>query len=249
MIQRRIPGLSAGPRVLASAVFLLLYLPISCAGNKDSSPISTDTTYLNLRGAYYGTIENQKPVLIGKVGVVLVEPSGFKQVPLDYSFKSGNKFRFLVSSNHDGFLYILLKSSDNNLKLLWPHEKVSDTFKIDSVQTYTVPPSPGVFIFDEEVGKEHFFIAVRSEPKAPKLGVLDSVDKAAQSVATPEIGQKPSTDKVEWVIRGDPFGEGSKRGVIFDPGTADSDLFRYFAAAPGDFSTKAMVQIMLRHSE
>ena len=246
MTQKRTLDLSRSATFLAAIIALLLILPISYAKNQDNS---TGIISSNLRGVYYGTADEQESALVGRVGIALVESAGIKQVPIDYTFQSGDKFRFLISSNHAGYLYIIHRSSENKLNQLWPSSKSNDAFKIRSGQSYTVPPNPGVFIFDKEVGKEQFYIAVRSEPKAPRLGVLEQANKADQTVTAPGVGEKPSTEEVEWIIRGDPFGEGSTRGVIFNPGKADGDLYQYFSAAPGDRSTKAMVQIMLNHSK
>lgn len=237
MTQKRTRELPVGATLLATVVVLLLCFPVSYADSSERSPVGTGATSLNLRGVYYGTVEDQKPLLVGRVGVALVESTGVKQVAIDHAFNSGDKFRFLVSSNHDGFLYILHGSSINNLKQLWPHTKMSDTFEIRSGQTYAVPPSPGVFTFDEEVGKEQFYIAVRSEPEVPRPDVPGQEDNADQTTA-PGDSEEPRVEEVEWIIR----------GVTFDPGAADGDLYRYFSAAPGDHSTKAMVEIMLMHS-
>lgn len=250
MTHKRIKKFSLSTNFVVVATFLLFYSLVSYGENKNVGQVATGSTESDLRGVFYGTVDDQNSTLVGKVGLALIKPTGTKQVPLDYAFNSGDKFRFLVSSNHDGFLYILHWSSDNNLSQLWPNPESNDHFSIKSIQTYTVPPSPGVFIFDNEIGEEQFYIAVRSEPKVPEPGVLDEiVDKVEKTIAAPDIGEKPGTNSVEWVIRGDPFGEGSKRGVIFDPGTKDSDPYRYFSAAPDDSSTKAMVQIMLKHRE
>lgn len=241
MIRQPIPRYSV--KALLVAVLLLpLSLPGLFAGDTNN-----DLSSSNLRGVYYGTVEGEKNVLVGKIGVALVDESQRKQVPLDYAFNSGDKFRFLVSSNHDGFLYILHRSADNNLKQLWPDPRINSYFKISSKQTYDVPPAPGAFVFDEEVGQEQFYIAVRTEPRTPTLGVFESVDKVDRKVGITEIGENSSDKEVEWVIRGNPFGENASRGVVFDPGKSSGDIYRYFSAVPGDLTTSAMVELMLRH--
>jgi hypothetical protein len=232
---------------LITVIVFFILLHVSHAQNTDKNSIGTENKSSNLREVYYGTILDQEPALIGKVGIALVEPTGIRQVPIDYAFKSGDKFRFIISSNHNGYLYIIHRSLKNELTQLWPRTNMSDAFEIGSGQTYTVPPSPGSFVFDEEVGKEQFYIAVRSEPKVPNLNVLGKSGRADQTVGALNVNKKPVTQEVEWVIRGDPFGEGSTRGVVFDPGTKDGDLYRYFSAIPGDRSNKAMVQVILNH--
>ncbi len=248
-----IPHLADGHRQFAGILVLVLCATLTIAAHADENRTVT------LRDAFYGTVEEQVPMLVGKVGIALVEPTGVRQVSLDHVFSSGDKFRFLISSNTAGYLYILHRSKDDDVTQLWPRPNTADTFNIRSNQTYTVPTGPGVLIFDENIGNEQFYIAVRSEPKVPQLSGLDSKDlpqsddRESNKVAKPDVlidtpeETQPLTSTVEWVIRGDPFGEGSSRGVVFDPGPVDSDLYRYFSAVPGDGDSKAMIQVMLSH--
>ena len=187
---------------------------------------------------------------------------------MDHVFRSGEKFRFLISANHSGYLYILHHSLEGEVTQLWPRPEMADGFRIEAGRTYTIPNNPGVLVFDDSIGNEQFYIAVRSAPKVPDLShfagaaIINPDDQSGtppramnpiddQSGTAPgamnHIENQPDTTVVEWVIRGDPFGEGASRGVVFDPGNKDDDLYRYFSAAPGDADTRAMVQVMLNH--
>lgn len=252
MTRKQTQNLSAAARALTTVAALVLCATASYPGNTNEIPAGTGTSSSNLRDIYYGTVHEKKPALVGRVGVELLDQNGSRQVPIEYAFRSGDKFRFLVSSNKHGFLYILYGSSDGQVKQLWPHlstdNKASEAFEIRAKQTYMVPPSPGVFIFDDKVGDERFYIAVRSEPKAPSLGMLDRPDEyePRQIPAAIDIRDQPGTKEVQWLIR-DPFVEGTTRGVTFDPGSAIGDLYRYFSAVASDTNTKAMVQLRLIH--
>jgi len=249
MTHNRFLGIAIGLAILTITILFLSYAPNSCTDDTYKYLVDDKTTSSNLRDFYNGNTEDKITAHVGKVGIALVETTGIKQVPIDHAFKSGDKFRFLVSTNNNGYLYLFHRSSDKNLQQLWPMNNTSDTFEIRSGQTYTIPPSPSTFIFDQEVGEEQFYIVVRSEAKVPNLGDFEDTEKQNQSANSLAISEKPKTQEVEWIIRGDPFGEGSTRGVIFDPGTTDGDLYRYFSAPPDDTSTKAMVQIILEHNQ
>jgi hypothetical protein len=224
-----------------------------------------------LRDVFFSTVDTNESKLVGKVGLMQVAPLGTQQVAMDHVFSSGERFRFLISANRSGYLYILHRSLEGEVTQLWPRPEMANGFRIEAGRTYTLPNNPGVLVFDDSIGNEQFYIAVRSAPKVPDLShltgmtIVNSDDPPGTTNNAREIqpenivvdappggmsaiNDQPDTTVVEWVIRGDPFGEGASRGVVFDPGNKDDDLYRYFSAAPGDADTKAMVQIMLKHN-
>jgi len=185
--------------------------------------------------------------LVGKLALVIVEPDGARQVPPSYAFRSGDKFRFEVSSNLDGWLYIFHRARTSHLTQLWPRKgdgKVNN--RVLAKQTYVVPPSPGVFIFDKQVGDEYFYIAINTMATQP---VLDSAPQdVSPSVAVDQTAsRKPATTQRNYLVK-DPFG-GQGKGVTFDPGTGDAAPYIYFSAVPGDARTRAMLEIRLSHTD
>ena len=234
-----------------------------------ASAASTESQH-TLRDVFFSTVDTNESKLVGKVGLMKVAPLATQQVAMDHVFSSGEKFRFLISANRSGYLYILHRSLEGEVSQLWPRPEKTNGFRIEADRTYTIPNNPGVLVFDDSIGNEQFYIAVRSAPKVPDLShfagttIVNADDQSGTTnhaeesqpenrvVGAPPggmtaINNQPDTTVVEWVIRGDPFGEGATRGVVFDPGNKDDDLYRYFSAAPGDADTKAMVQIMLKH--
>lgn len=219
---------------------------------------------LNLRDVYYGEQSDGVSAMVGSLSIMLVESSGYKEVRVDHPFRAGDRFRFVVSSNGGGWLYILHRSPTGKAQQLWPQQDARAGFashlEVKTGQSYLIPPSPGVFIFDEEVGQEEFIVAIRSRKEAPDLSLLE----AATSSPTPGIGTKTSAETQPQVrieassrprkkttgniaIRGDPFSGGTTRGIFFDPGTDDPDPRLYFSAALGDTATSAVVKFKLRH--
>jgi hypothetical protein len=221
---------------------------------------------LDLRDVYSSEESGKASVMVGSLSIMLVEFSGYKEVRIDHPFRAGDRFRFAVSSNGGGWLYILHRSPTGKAQQLWPQKDAQTGFaphlEVKAGQTYLIPPSPGVFIFDEEVGQEEFIVAIRSRKKAPDLSLLEAVAPSAspgigketlagaQPQDTIEISSRPRKKTIGNIaIRGDPFGGGTTRGIFFDPGTDDPDPRLYFSAALDDTATSAIVKFKLRHRE
>jgi hypothetical protein len=210
----------------------------------------TDDEGKELRNVFLGkeTGSSSPLRMVGRLGILLAADENFKQVKPDYSFRSGDHFRFEVTANRDGWLYVLHATPGGKLKQLWP--RTQDDNAIKSGLTYEIPPKPGIFIFDKDVGQEYFYISIRSNQSPPKLDVLlppasKPVSPNKRVVATPT--KKGSADITNFVIR-DPFGE-TGRGVVFDPGEEDSDLYLYFSAVAKDNLNSAMIEFRLSHVE
>ncbi len=225
--------------LLASTLLVMLFGSVSVLQALASPPkqedSNSDESY-NLRGVFYLKDNVEASAMVARVSIMLIESVGSREVRLDHPFHSGDRFRFVVSSNHDGWLYILHRSLSGRAQQLWPQKGseagASQYQEVKAGQTYLIPPSPGIFVFDEEVGQEEFIVAIRSQETAP------------------EIGSSPGMKTIgNIVIRGDPLSGGTFRGTYFDPGTDDPDPSLYFSAAPGDAATKAMVKFKLRHAK
>ena len=218
----------------------------------------------SLRDLYRGNASDEASVMVGSLSIMLIDGSGSKEVRVDHPFRAGNRFRFVVSSNNDGWLYILHRSPDGKAQQLWPQQSaqagLSKHSQIKAGQSYLIPPSPGAFRFDEEVGQEEFIVAIRSQKKAPDLSLLTAAappptpEVHTQSVAEPQNPgetnprpRKKTTGNI--AIRGDPFGGGATRGILFAPGTDDPDPRLYFSTALSGSATSAMVKFKLRHRE
>jgi hypothetical protein len=185
--------------------------------------------------------------VIGRLGILLKTDEGVNRVRHDYLFRNGDRFRFEITANQGGWLYVLHTSPGGKVEQLWPRKQ--DSNEIRTEQTYEIPPRPGIFIFDKEVGDELFYVAIRSEQTPPTLGrptprakPTDSKEKTAISDS-----RTPTTRITNFRIR-DPFG-GTPRGIIFDPGQDDTDPYLYFSAVPRDTTQSAMIEFQLRHVE
>ena len=72
-------------------------------------------------------------------------------------FKPGDRFRMRIQPNTSGYMYVLLKASSGDIKLLFPGEQVR------KFETRTVPSS-GWFKFDSDTGLERMYLFVSPKP-------------------------------------------------------------------------------------
>jgi hypothetical protein len=200
-----------------------------------------------LRGVFLG--QDSEPAqlhrVIGRLAIVLKTDEGSKLVRPDYSFRSGDHFRFEITANQDGWLYVMHAVPTRDWQQLWPSK--SDINKIRAQQSYEIPPRPGIFIFDKDVGNEFFYVVVRPDATPPALGSSTAQTRRTEDLAkTQTLAPKtPAGKTINFLVR-DPFGE-TTRGVIFDPGKNDADPYLYFSATPQDSVKSAKIKFQLHH--
>lgn len=79
-------------------------------------------------------------------------------------FHSGDKIRFHVSANIDGYAYIVLKSgSQGEQSVLFPDARFHDNNKIERGKEYTLPADDSM-MFDHNPGKEQVVLLVSRQP-------------------------------------------------------------------------------------
>jgi hypothetical protein len=224
----------------------------------------------NLRGVYYTPTREEPVTSVGRMAVLLIEPEGsHQQVNLHHRFHTGQSFQFIVSSNHDGWLYILHRSPGGQPQLLWPRIKSGaaeshlDDNQVQAGQETVVPASPGKFSFDDEVGNEYFYIVIRSQRQPPELSAMEtaaSPDAATPDAAPPRLEDKTTAPEksapelpsspvsgqkiVQFSIRGR---QHPIRGVVFDPGPQDTDTHTYFSSHPADGPGDVVFEFQLLH--
>jgi len=200
-----------------------------------------------LRGVFLGkdTEPAQSRRIVGRLAILLKAEDGIRRVRPDYSFHSGDRFRFEITASQDGWLYVMHATPGGNWLQLWPTKP--DIIKVRAEQSYEVPPGPGIFIFDKETGTEFFYVVVRPDATPPTLVSSASPAKQTEIPAQSQIpaSKTPAGKTINFLVR-DPFGE-TTRGVVFDPGKDDVDPYLYFSAAPQDASKSAKVKFQLHH--
>ncbi len=244
------------------------------SGKSDKSRLQPSDTIQpanDLRGVYYKASQNGLGTGVGRIAVLLLtEGSSPHNVNLHHRFHTGESFRFIVSSNQDGWLYILHRSPGGEPQLLWPRvnfgEKIShlDFNRVEAGRETTVPASPGKFTFDDEVGHEYFYAVIRPERRPPELSAVVSAPVAgsqapAETTSREEEKEppaaKPSQERppplagqkiVQFSVRGP---QHPIRGVIYDPGPQDADPHTYFSAHPDDSGADIVFEFQLLHEK
>jgi hypothetical protein len=138
---------------------------------------------------------------------------------------------------------------DGVMKQLWPRKQDDNAIKAHT--TYEVPPQPGVFIFDKSIGRECFYVAIRSTPAPPDLSPLPPLKKTPAPAKTKApaamVSKKDNTEINNFDVR-DPFGE-TDRGIVFDPGGEDNTPYLYFSTVAEDKLKSAAIEFTLNHVE
>jgi hypothetical protein len=79
-------------------------------------------------------------------------------------FHDGDRFRFRVQSNIDGYLYLFLRDSNGDTRLLFPYDTTkSRTNKMRRYQTKQIPEKDW-FAFDKDSGIERVYMFVSAKP-------------------------------------------------------------------------------------
>ncbi len=132
--------------------------------------------------------------LIKRVG------SSAQEVPVDTSFRSGDRIQVAVETNESGYLYIIARGSSGAWRPLFPSAEVGGGSNRIEANTVTTVPSGYVFTFDEQAGEEKLFLVFSRQPE-PSLENLiydlgtkpapSAAPKASPAKTTPEFGSGP----------------------------------------------------------
>ena len=209
---------------------------------------------------------------VGRLAVQLVEGGSVREVGLDHPFRTGDRFRFGVSCNQAGWVYVLHRSPAGDPQLLWPRvtgvghqQRYVDDNRVLAGETSVVPPPPDVFLFDDEVGNEYFYVVIQPKRQVPELSVLTVRNPPANAQAPspgPELrGEVPHSPEVtspgaaqrqkivQFSVKGMGAARAPMRGVVLMPGGEDTDTNAYFAPDPEHKAGNVVFEFRLRHGD
>ena len=156
----------------------------------------------NDQGAFPSGAQTSQYSRVGRLAVQLIQNGGIQEVPFDSSFHTNDEFRFNVTTNRDGWLYILHKSPGGNLKLLYPPTdpntgQLIGNSHVEKNKNYLIPQSTeGSFIFDTDTGAETFFLVIKDRQEPPSLNdIMVSNEQGTfqqQNVAVSQAQQNQS---------------------------------------------------------
>ena len=99
------------------------------------------------------------------------QDDAFREVDPESTFRSGDAIRVSVEANDTGYLYIVMKGTSGNWRLLFPSPEIDNgNNRVARGRRYQIP-SKNAFVFDEQPGTEKLFLVLtrRPEPDLEKL--------------------------------------------------------------------------------
>jgi hypothetical protein len=183
--------------------------------------------------------------VIGRTALVLIQPGSAHQININRPLRRGEKFRVVVSSNVDGWLYLFQRTESGKTRQLWPRPDSTTHVgqKIYARHDYLIPDR-GVFVFNPQSTSERLYVAINATKERPMLDGRP-VSDADTTSAAPATSATDSASRVTNYLIKDPFG-GFGRGLIYEPDPVNYAPYVYFSSAPGDPPTRAIIELELR---
>jgi hypothetical protein len=89
----------------------------------------------------------------------------YREVDPDRTFHSGDAIRVSVEANDTGHLYIVMRGTSGNWRLLFPSPEIDGgNNRVVRGRRYQIP-SRNAFIFDENAGTEKLFLVLTRKPE------------------------------------------------------------------------------------
>ena len=201
----------------------------------------------NLRDVFFESGEDARAPTVGRLGIALLHGESQELVGLGHAFRTNDKFRFDITSSQDGWLYIVHVSPDGERGLIWPRSG-KPAQSVEAGVRYFVPPDPGNFRFAQTTGEEMFYVAIRQDPSAPRLGSISAPDTKSGALAGYDHDNTSGQQKIVNFRLRDPFGDNDIRTVVFDAGdSGEGDHYLYFSSVPDGKSSSATIVFRLQH--
>jgi hypothetical protein len=109
----------------------------------------------------------------------------YMEVDPDLVFRSGDRIRLRVQVNDPAFLYIVMKGSSGNWRVLFPSpEYDSGANRVLPGRDYDIP-SRTRFVFDETPGEEKLFFILSRQAESDLDRLIYELDQPAAATATP----------------------------------------------------------------
>ena len=136
------------------------------------------------------------------------------EVDADTMFRSGDRIRFALEPNVDGFLYVIQRGSTGRWSVLLPHPQLNGGRNtVTRFVEVTIPPE-GWFRFDENPGSEEVFVYLSREP-------IDTLPWGGGPVLSAQSVDQPTVIELANSVR--------SRDLVFEkedtPGGADQAAY------------------------
>ena len=133
-----------------------------------------------------------KPAVVAvKTSIELTRDGKKSTVLPDQEFKSGDKVKFIYTTNIDAYVYWLSQGTSGDYSMLFPSPKTGTDNLVKKNDIYTIPVK-GNFKFDEKPGVEKILLVLSSE----KISELEEAAKEAAAKNGKITAEAASVDNV-----------------------------------------------------
>jgi hypothetical protein len=123
---------------------------------------------------------------IKKTGVGSV----FQSIDRDTALKTGDKIKFFIRLDIQCFVYLIYRSSQNEITALFPHRFKAKDHEHRISYNYYIPIGNQWFELDDQIGQEKFYLLASSDRLYELEAIInkyESVDPAQQPVLADKI--------------------------------------------------------------
>jgi len=116
--------------------------------------------------------------------------SVFQSIDRDTALKTGDKIKFFIRLESQCFVYLIYRSSRNEIKALFPHRFEVKDNEYNISQNYYIPIGNQWFELDDHVGQEKFYLLASSDrlyELEELINKYESVDPVQQPVVANKI--------------------------------------------------------------
>jgi len=164
-----------------SITFLIIAMGFISFGNLKATP-AEQTQNLNETGIKFlwafGAIKKTE------------DGSVFKSIDRDTALNTGDKIKFFIRLDRQCFVYLIYRSSQNEIKALFPHRFEVKDNEYNISQNYYIPIGNQWFELDDHIGQEKFYLlasADRLNELEAIINKYESADPARQPVIANKI--------------------------------------------------------------
>ena len=116
--------------------------------------------------------------------------SVFKSIDRDAVLNTGDKIKFFIRLDRQCFVYLIYRSSQNEIKMLFPHRFEVKDNEYNISQNYYIPIGNQWFELDDHVGQEKFYLIASSDRLYTLEAIInkyESADFVKQTVIAKKI--------------------------------------------------------------
>ena len=115
--------------------------------------------------------------------------SKFEAVTKDTDLKTGDQIKFFIKVNENCFIYLIYRSSQGELSVLFPHRFKLQTAEYTVAGNHYIPKGDQWFELDEHTGEERFYL-LASDERLMDLETRINDYESADTAKKPPLAKK-----------------------------------------------------------